>query len=97
MSWLSKGHKKIERAISNAIPHEHSADRRAQQEAMNAQIKAYQDQTKILQDEQGRVKAERDEQQRKINEKQIRSMRRQFRPAGFMDEPTVDGTSDKLG
>lgn len=96
MSWLSKGLKKLEHGISQAIPHQHSADRRAANEAAKQQIDYYQEQKAALEKETSRVEQERNEQKEKINQKQIRSARRAYRAPGFLDEES-SGYGDKLG
>jgi len=96
MSWLSKGLKKAERAISNAIPHQHSADRRAANQAAKEQIDFYQKQKAEMEKESTRVENERNEQKEKINKKQIKSARRAYRAPGFLDEQS-SGYNDTLG
>lgn len=96
MSKLSKWLKKAERAISNAIPHQHSADRRAANQAVAEQIDYYQKQKEEMAKESKRVEDERTAEKQKISEKQIRSARRAYRSPGFMDEAST-GYSDTLG
>lgn len=60
-------------------------ERRSQQNMMSEQIKAYREQTRIAKDEIDRKRGEEAIEKRRINEKQIRSLRRNFRPAGFLD------------
>jgi len=61
----------------------------------NNQIGLYKNQSELATNELNRARDEKDAQKRRINEKQIRSLRRNFRPAGFLDNAV--GTSDKLG
>lgn len=96
MSKLSKWLKKAERAISNAIPHQHSADRRAANQAVKEQIDYYQKEKEALEKESARVEQEREQERTKVNQKQIKSMRRAYRAPGFMEEAN-DSYSDKLG
>ncbi len=96
MSKLSKWLKKAERAISNVIPHQHSADRRAANQAVAEQIDYYQKQKEEMAKESKRVEDERTAEKQKISEKQIRSARRAYRAPGFMDEAST-GYSDTLG
>lgn len=96
MSKLSKWLKKAERAISNVIPHQHSADRRAANQAVAEQIDYYQKQKEEMAKESKRVEDERNAEKQKVSEKQIRSARRAYRSPGFMDEAS-SGYSDKLG
>lgn len=96
MSGLSKWLKKAERGISNAIPHQHSADRRAANEAVAEQIDYYQKSKEQMAAETKRVEADRLTEKKKIAAKQIKSARRSYRSPGFMDEAT-GGLSDTLG
>lgn len=116
MSWLSKGLKKVERAIShnpvtetskkigrkiekaisNVIPHQHSADRRAANQAVADQIDFYKTQKEEMAKESKRVEDERNTEKSKIAQKQIRSARRAYRAPGFMDEASTD-YNDTLG
>jgi hypothetical protein len=93
MSRLSKGLKKIESAIADVIPHQSAAERRAKADAVNA----YYQQKQSALDEQGKVAAQRDIEQRRLQEKQIRSMRRRYRSAGFMEPMSDIGAQEKLG
>jgi multidrug efflux pump subunit AcrA (membrane-fusion protein) len=54
-------------------------DRRNQQNQINAQIKAYQDQTNLEKQQLDQARDATQEQKRQIEEKQIRSMRRNYR------------------
>lgn len=96
MSKLSKWLKGAERAISNAIPHQHSADRRAANQAVAEQIDYYQKEKEELAKESKRIEDERNAEKQKISEKQIRGARRAYRAPGFMDE-AQSGYGDKLG
>jgi tryptophan 2,3-dioxygenase len=86
MSKLSKWLKQGERAVSSAIPHQHSADRRAANEAAAEQISYYQQQKEEMAKESQRVETDRATEKQKINKKQIRSARYAYRAPGFMDE-----------
>jgi len=96
MSWLSKGFKGIERGISNAIPHQHSADRRAANQAVAEQIDYYQKAKDEMAAESKRVEDERAAGKKKIAEKQIKGMQRAYRSPGFLEE-TSSNLSNKLG
>ncbi len=78
-------------------------DIRNQKYAINDQIKAYKDQTALTQQEINTARNEQDVQKRKINEKQIRSLRNNFRPAGgFLNNQrqtlgNSSGLNNKLG
>ena len=93
MSWLSKGLKKIEGAIASVIPHQTAAERRAKADAVNT----YYQQKQSALEEQGKISAQRDIEQRRLQEKQIRSMRRRYRSAGFMEPMSDIGAQEKLG
>ncbi len=96
MSWLSKGLKKAEKWVSNHIPHQHSADRRAANQAVSEQISYYQQQKEELAKESARVEEDRAAEKKKIATKQIKSARHAYRAPGFMDEAN-GGYTDKLG
>jgi DNA-binding protein H-NS len=96
MSKLSKWLKKAERAISNVIPHQHSADRRAANQAVAEQIDYYKTQKEEIAKESVRVDEDRSNQKNKVAEKQMRTAKRAYRAPGFMDE-TSTGYSDTLG
>ena len=88
--------KKVEKAISKTIPHEHSAQKRAAMAATKEQLDFYKSQKEELHKESERVKEQRQQEQKRLHEKQIRSMRRSFRSPGFMEGPET-GTKEKLG
>jgi hypothetical protein len=96
MSKLSKWLKGAEKAISNAIPHQHSADRRAANQAVAEQIDFYQKQKADMAEEKERVEGERKTEKEKIDKKQIKSARRAYRAPGFLDEVS-EGYSNTLG
>ncbi len=86
MSKLSKWLKGAERAISKAIPHQHSEERRAANQAVSEQIDYYKQAKDEMAKESKRVEDERMGEKKKIAAKQIKSMRRSYRAPGFMDE-----------
>lgn len=96
MSWLSKGLKKVERGISHAIPHQHSADRRAANYAAKEQIALYKAQKEALEKEGKRIEEDRAVTKEKIARKQISAGRRAYRQPGFMEEAST-GYGDSLG
>lgn len=96
MSKLSKWLKNAEKWVSSHIPHQHSADRRAANQAVAEQISYYQQAKDEMTKETKRVEEERNQEKKKIAEKQIRSMRRAYRAPGFMDEANA-GLSETLG
>jgi hypothetical protein len=69
--------------VFNKITGRPSADDvRNQQYAINDQIKAYKDQTALTEKEIGDARAQQDVVKRQINEKQIRSLRNNYRASG---------------
>lgn len=93
MSWLSKGLKGLESAVASVIPHQTAAERRAKADA----ISSYYQQKEAAVAEQARIGKEKDAEMRKIQEKQIRSMRRRYRSSGFMQPMSDSDLSEKLG
>lgn len=96
MSKLSKWLKHAERAISNVTPHQHSADRRAANQAVAEQIDFYKTQKDEIVKESVRVEEDRATQKNKIAAKQLRTAKRAYRAPGFMDEAS-SGYGDTLG
>jgi hypothetical protein len=70
-------------------------DRRNQQKMMNDQVKAYKEQTAIAREEIDRKRGEQMAEKRRVQEKQIRSLRHNFSPAGFLN--TGADISNQLG
>ena len=93
MSWLSKGLKGLESAVASVIPHQTAAERRAKADA----ISSYYQQKEAAVAEQARIGKENDAEMRRTQQKQIRSMRRRYRSAGFMQPMSDSGLSEKLG
>ena len=93
MSWLSKGLKGLESAVASVIPHQTAAERRAKADA----ISSYYQQKEAAVAEQARIGKEKDAEMRRIQEKQIRSMRRRYRSSGFMQPMSDSDLSEKLG
>ena len=93
MSKLSQFLKKAESAIASVIPHQTAAERRAKADA----VQTYYQQKQNAIDEQNKISAQRDIEQRRLQEKQIRGMRRRYRSAGFMQPMSDMGTQEKLG
>lgn len=72
-----------EGSLFNKITGRPNADeRRTQQYALNDQVKAYKDQTALTQQQINETRAQQDVTKRQINEKQIRALRNNYRPAG---------------
>ena len=99
MSWLSKGLKTAERSISNVIPHAHSADRRANMAAAKEQLDFYKEQKETMHKASEDLAKEKNLEREKINAKQIRSLRRNFRrgSSGFMGSTPGNEVKDTLG
>lgn len=72
-----------------------------QRHLINEQIKSYQEQTQLTKDELNRVQTEKDAEKRRVEEKQIRALRRNYRAssAGLLGqgEPATEDTSNQLG
>lgn len=96
MGTLGKWLKKVEKKISNIIPHQHSADRRAANQAVAEQIDFYRTQKNTMTKESMRVEEDRNTEKTKISKKQIKSARHAYRAPGFMDEAS-SGYGDTLG
>src|ERR1700691_1323085 len=65
-----------------------NADREAQQRAMNAQIQAYREQTELTRQELARTRNETSAQKRRVEEKQIRALRRNYRSQRLLGSST---------
>lgn len=96
MGTLSKWLKKAERAISNIIPHQHSADRRAANEAIKEQMDYYKKQKEEMEAEKTRIEGEKEQERQKVNQKQIKSLRHAYRAPGFMADAS-DSAGEKTG
>ena len=57
--------------------------------AMNEQMRAYKQQSELTRQEIDRKRNEENAEKRRIEEKQIRSLRRNYRPAGLLGTGTV--------
>lgn len=85
--------KKTEKWISTSIPHQHSAERRAANQAVAEQIDYYQKAKDEMSAETKRTEEERAAGKKKIAEKQIKSMKRAYRAPGFLEEASGDMSS----
>jgi hypothetical protein len=68
--------------------------------SMPGQIKSWMEKSELTRKELERTRAEQDYQKRRIQEKQIRMLRRNYRPPGLLgtgDQPVQQGMSEKLG
>lgn len=74
-------------------------EKRNQAKAVSDQVKAYQEQTQITRDELSQKKNEVQAQKRRVDEKQIRFLRRNYRPQGFLgsQQSSEPDMSSKLG
>ena len=74
-------------------------EKRNTQKAMNDQIKAYRDQTELTRNELNRVANETQIEKRRVQEKQIRSLRGQYRAKSLLGGSSAgqDDLSNKLG
>ena len=88
--------KKTEKWISKGIPHQHSAERRAANQAVSEQISYYTKAKADMAEEKTRVEAERVEGKKKLAQKQIKSMQRAYRSPGFLEDASGE-LGSKLG
>lgn len=70
-------------------------EKRKQAQAIQGQVDAYKKQTELAQSEIDRKRGEEQIEKRRIEEKQIRSLRHNFKPAGFLD--SGDDLASTLG
>jgi len=91
---------KTKDVAQKATGYKNASDKRQATGLMNEQIKAYKDQSEITRQE---ADAKRDEgiaEKRKVDEKQIRALRRSYRTQGFLGAANNSGQADmdaKLG
>ena len=91
--------KPIDKAYHSITGAPTSKQIRAQNNAINEQIQAYKDQTEITRQQVDKLKNEENNEKRRVEEKQIRSLRRNYRVQSFLgnqDSGEPDMTS-KLG
>lgn len=93
MSWLSKGLKKIEGAIADVIPHQTAQEKRAKADA----VSSYYQQKEAALAEQKRLGELKTAEQNRLQEKQIRALRRKYRAGGFLQPMSDTGYQEKLG
>lgn len=76
-----------------------AAQKRMQQQAMNDQIKAYKDQTELTRKELASKKDQAISEKRRVEEKQIRALRRNYRSQGFLggEASTQTDMNNQLG
>lgn len=63
-------------------PVESHRQEKEQREMINNQIKAYKEQTELTRQQLNETRSQMDADKRRVQEKQIRSLRRNFRPMG---------------
>lgn len=95
---------KLGAAFNRITGHLSAAERREQANQVNEQVKAYKEQSNLAKSELDRVRGEQATEKRRINEKQIKQLRRHFRPAGLLDhareakaEQPIGGINQNLG
>lgn len=92
MSWLSKGLHKIGDALSG-----NSDAKRQEMQLVKEQIDLYHDQKEQLHKNAEDLAHQKDVEREKINQKQIRSLRRNLRRnTGFINSPSPE-VNDTLG
>ena len=74
---------------------------RDQRDMVNAQIKAYQDQTALARQQLDEARSQTQAEKRRVEEKQIRALRRNYRAQGAgmlgVGSPASQDMTDKLG
>lgn len=75
------------------------SQKRQQANEVNAQVKAYKDQTEITRQEMATKSAETANEKRRVEEKQIRSLRNNYRAQSFLgaQDSSQSGMTNKLG
>jgi len=76
-----------------------ASQRRAQQDQINQQMKAYKEQSEITRDELNAKRNEVASEKRRVEEKQIRNLRRNYRAPSFLggQDSAQPGMTDNLG
>ena len=84
--------------LANAVFGNNQA-RYEMQDLMEQQMRAYREQTELTREEINRKRNEQASEKRRIQEKQIRSLRRNYRPAGMLGvgAPASEDMSSQLG
>lgn len=96
MSKLSKFLKDVGNLPGKIIPHTTAAERRATMGAAKEQMDFYHEQKDALHKQNEELSQQKHAEQQKINEKQIRALRRNYRSPGFMDSD-INSIQEKLG
>lgn len=109
LAFNESARNKIEGGFNRLTGRSSAEERRSQQSLVNDQIQAYKDQTNIAKQAADQIEGEKQVQKRLIQEKQIRSLRNNYRSAGgflnnqasSMPAPggvgTSPGITNKLG
>jgi len=86
MSWWTKFRDRAEKVATLGLydPEKSRREEADARYAINDQIKAYKDQSNLAREELNKARATEEVQKRRIQEKQIRSLRRNYRPAGML-------------
>lgn len=78
-----------------------AAERRAQQRLISEQINAYKDQTMLARQQLDSTRAQSNTEQRRVDEKQIRALRRNYRAQGAgllgIGKSATEDMNSKLG
>jgi hypothetical protein len=84
MSWWTDIRDTVEKAATYGLydPWKSRQAERDQRDMVNSQIKAYQDQTALARQQLDETRAATDAEKRRVNEKQIRTLRRNYRAQG---------------
>lgn len=93
------GFDQVEGAVGKMFGLPSADEKRRQQQMMQQQIDAYKQQTELTRQQVANAQNAQDAQQRMINEKQIRNLRRSYRPAGILGtgQPAAPDVSSQLG
>lgn len=87
--------------VSHFMPKEKQPDNSVQNKMISDQIQAYRDQTALTKQALDQTRASQDVEKRRIEQKQIRSLRGNYRAAGIganmMGAPSTPDMNTKLG
>jgi hypothetical protein len=103
MSWWTDLRDNVEYVATGTLydPKKSRQNDRDQRDMVNAQIKAYQDQTAMARQQLDEARAATDAEKRRVNEKQIRALRRNYRAQGAgmlgVGQPANQDMDAKLG
>lgn len=103
MSWWTNVRDSFEKIATVGLydPAKSRQADRDQRDMVNAQIKAYQDQTNLAQEQLDQARNETDAEKRRVNEKQIRGLRRNYRAQGAgllgVGNPASEDMNGQLG